>query len=375
VVDFRVVGDHPVLPDYGGASVHHLVPALVGRRPSVPLPPWMPDVVGEARQVVLLVLDGLGWEQLETRWASAPTLRSLEGGPITTVAPSTTATALTSISTGLTPGEHGIVGYRIDVHGEVLNVLRWATGSGDARRRVPPTQFQPLAPFLGANVPVVTKAEFAGSGFSLAHLAGVRQIGYRLPSSMVVEVRRLLAGGEPFVYAYYEGIDKVAHEYGLDEHYDAELAAADRLVGDVRAVLPPGAVLMVTSDHGQVDCGDRLVTPDPGVLDLVALQSGEGRFRWLHARPGAAADLLSAAAEAHRDVAWVVPVEQICDEGWFGPRLTADAADRVGDVALVAREAMAFDDPADSGPFRLVSRHGSLTAAEMYVPLLAGAGG
>ncbi len=361
-----------MLPDYGGACVHHLVPALVARRPTVPLPAWMPAVVAHARQVVLVVLDGLGWEQLEARWALAPTLRSLTGGPITTVAPSTTATALTSISTGLTPGEHGVIGYRIDVHGEVLNVLRWATGSGDARRRIPPGQFQPMAPFLGANVPVVTKAEFAGSGFSLAHLAGVRQIGYRLPSSLVVEVRRLLASGEPFVYAYYEGIDKVAHEYGLEEHYDAELAAADHLVAELRAALPADAALLVTSDHGQVDCGPRLVTPDPAVLDMVALQSGEGRFRWLHARPGADGDLLAAAADAHGDVAWVVPVEQVCDEGWFGPRLSADAADRVGDVALVAREPMAFDDPADSGPFRLVSRHGSLTSAEMYVPLLAG---
>jgi hypothetical protein len=372
MVDFPSVGDHPVLPDYTGASVHHLVPALIGRRPAVPLPAWMPDVVAGARQVVLVVLDGLGWEQLEDRWALAPTLRSLTGRAITTVAPSTTATALTSITTGLTPGEHGVIGYRIDVHGEVLNVLRWATPSGDARRRIPPTQFQPLAPFLGANVPVVTKAEFAGSGFSLAHLAGVRQIGFRLPSSMVVEVRRLLASGEPFVYAYYEGIDKVAHEYGLDEHYDAELAAADHLVAELRAALPADAVLLVTSDHGQVDCGGRLVTPEAAVLDLVTLQSGEGRFRWLHARPGAAADLLAAAAELHGDVAWVVPVEQVCDEGWFGPRLSADAADRVGDVALVARAPMAFDDPADSGPFRLVCRHGSLTAAEMYVPLLAG---
>jgi len=42
----------------------------------------------------------------------------------------------------------------------------------------------------------------------------------------------------------------------------------------------------------------------------------------------------------------------------------------VGDVALVAREPMSFDDPADSGPFRLVSRHGSLTAAEMMIPLM-----
>jgi hypothetical protein len=365
------VGDHPVIPDYAGACVQNIVPAVVGRRPSTELPPWVPAPVHEARQLVFLLLDGLGWEQLQARPALAPTLCSMTGRAIHTVAPSTTATALTSITTGLTPGEHGVVGYRIDVHGEILNVLRWSTPDGDARRRIPPSQFQPVPPFLGRNVPVVTKAEFTGSGFSNAHLTGVRQIGFRMTSSMVVEVRRLLDAGEPFVYAYYEGVDKVAHEYGLEAHYDAELRAADRLVADLMEVLPPGAVLLVTADHGQVDCGDRLVPLDRSVLDLIELQSGEGRFRWLHARPGAAGDLLDTAADLYRDVAWVVSVEQVRAEGWLGPRLSPEAASRLGDVALAARDPLAFDDPADSGPFRLVCRHGSLTAAEMWVPLLA----
>ena len=37
------------------------------------------------------------------------------------------------------------------------------------------------------------------------------------------------------------------------------------------------------------------------------------------------------------------------------------ARGRFGDVALVAREPVSFDDPADSGPFELIGRHGSLT--------------
>ena len=105
-----------------------------------------------------MVLDGLGWDQLTERRALAPTLAAMEGGPIDAVAPTTTATSLTSITTGLTPGEHGVVGYRMAMHGDVLNVLRWNTQAGDARRRLVPTEVQPRRPFLGSSVPVVAKA-------------------------------------------------------------------------------------------------------------------------------------------------------------------------------------------------------------------------
>ncbi len=91
-------------------------------------------MVADADQVVLFVLDGLGWEQLQARRSLAPMLSGMMGGPILTVAPSTTATALTSITTGLTPGEHGVVGYRVAVDGEVLNVLRWSVGAATPAR-------------------------------------------------------------------------------------------------------------------------------------------------------------------------------------------------------------------------------------------------
>jgi predicted AlkP superfamily pyrophosphatase or phosphodiesterase len=368
------MGDHPVLPDYAARCVTNVVPALFGPAGTGTLPAWMPEPLRGADQVVLLVLDGLGWDQLTERRRLAPALSAMQGGAITTVAPSTTATALTSIATGLTPGEHGVIGYRVDVHGEVLNILRWATPTGDARRRIPPDQFQPVPPFLGAEAPVVTRAEFAGSGFSGAHLAGARHVGYRTTSTMRVEVRRLLRAGERFIYAYYDGVDKVAHEYGCGEHYDAELIAVDRIVADILGDLPAGAALAITADHGQVDVGDRIITPGAAVLACTQMQSGEGRFRWLHAQAGAIDDLYDAASEAHGDVAWVVTSEQVRDEGWFGAHITPHAAARLGDVALVAREPVSFDDPADTGPFVLIARHGSLTSAEMLVPFVAGTG-
>src|SRR5690606_6910664 len=139
-----------------------------------------------------------------------------------------------------------------------------------------------------------------------AHLDGVRFSGYRVTSTLVTEVARTLRENEPFVYAYYDGIDKVAHEYGLGDHYDAELRSVDEHVAEPVAGLPSGAALVVTADHGQVDAGANTISLPPEVLRHLDLQSGEGRFRWLHARPGHAADLLEVATELYRDVGWVV---------------------------------------------------------------------
>lgn len=364
--------DIPVLPDYNGACLSNVVPALLQR--DIPPPLWFPEVIGGARQVVLLTVDGLGALQLASRSACAPTLASMPGGAITTVAPSTTAAALSSLVLGCPPGVHGIVGYRMDVEGEVLNVLRWQVADHDARTRIVPGELQTKLAFGGRRPPVVTKAEFAGTGFTDAHLANVRFHGWRQVSTLVTEVRRLLVKGEPFVYAYYEGLDKVAHEFGLGEHFDAEMTAVDRLVADIASTLPGGAVLVVTSDHGQVEVGDHLVAMDQGVMSHVTRLSGEGRFRWLHAKPGAAGDLLEAAREAHGGQAWVATREETVSGEWFGPKVGEAAASRLGDVVLAARLPVAFEDPADSGPFKLIGRHGSLTADEMMVPLLAVSG-
>lgn len=359
----------PLLPDYDGPCLSNVVPALLARHDEPPA--WLPAAAHGADQVVLLALDGLGWDQLQDRLAVAPTLASMPGGQLLTVAPSTTATALSSLTLGAPPGEHGVVGYRINVRGDVLNVLRWQTPAGDARTSIPPQGIQHHLPFGGTRPVVVTRAEFAGTGFTGAHLSGVRHAGWRVTSTLVTEVRDALRRGEPFVYAYYDGIDKVAHEYGLDDHYAAELRATDRLVADLLEVLPPGAALVVTSDHGQLQVGDAVVPIAEEVLAHVELLSGEGRFRWLHALPGRIDELEAAAREHHGDRAWVRTRQQVIAEGWFGPVVTADAAARFGDVVLAAIDPVAFGDPADTGPYNLQCRHGSLTSAEMRIPLLA----
>jgi Type I phosphodiesterase / nucleotide pyrophosphatase len=362
-----------VLPAYGGACLDSLVPALLLPPGSRPL--WLPALLQDAGQVALLVLDGLGWLQLGARAHLAPVLTSMEGGPISSVAPTTTATALSSLSLGMPPAAHGIIGYKFLVPGpsgkEVLNVLRWTTRSGDARQFLPPRSVQSRAAFNGAPVPVVSRADFANSGFTQAHQQGVHEVPWLLPSSIPHLVRTQLSRGERLVYAYYDGIDKVAHAVGFGELYNAELMFVDRLVGNLLSAMPAGSVLAVVADHGQVDVGPRAALLAPDVLAECELSSGEARFWWLHGLPGRAEALFDRASDRYGDAAWVATRDEVVSTGVFGGEPSDEAMGRLGDVALVPLGDDGYLDPQDSGDAKLVCRHGGLTPEEMLVPLVA----
>ena len=367
-------GPEPIIPDYAGANLCGIVPSCLLSRPGQ-RPSWFPQPLQEAETIVLLLIDGLGLEQLTEFRQHAPVLAGFDTSPLTSVVPSTTASALTSLSTGASPAEHGIIGYRMDMGGQVMNTLRWGGPKGDLRRVYLPAVVQPIPPFVGTSIPVVSRTDLESSAFTEAHLRGSRACGWRTPSNIVAETVALVRSGEKFVYAYYDGLDKIAHERGFGDFYNAELAFVDWLVEALLESLPAGTTLAVTADHGQVMVGSNVVSLANEVLADIRHQSGEGRFRWLHARRGREQDLLHCTTEMYSDRAWVVSREQIVDERWFGPGGSQPLADsvgrRFGDVALIPFADISFDDPLDSGPFRLICRHGSLTSAEMLVPLAA----
>ena len=360
--------EDPVRPNYGEGSIADIVPALLGGRPA----PWMPNCVTGARAVVLLVLDGFGWRAIDGARSRLPELGALEGGPITTVVPSTTAAALTSIASGLTPSRHGMIGYRMLVGGQVLDVLRWKVTEGKAPEPGSVTLVDRA--FCGRDVPTVVRSEFSRSGFTESHMRGVRFVGWRTTATLVTHVSRLIDAGEPFVYAYYDGVDKVAHEYGItDGFFPAETVSADRLVGDLLDALPDDVALVITADHGQVQF-EQWVTMEP-VSQHVRAYAGDARLRYVYARGGRESDLLKAATEAFGEVAWVFGRDQLIDEGWLGPEPPpGDVMTRIGDVTLAAKGNVAFVDPTHPRETRLKAGHGSLSPDEMLVPLLAGRG-
>jgi hypothetical protein len=355
----------PVRPDYKGACVTNVVRGLQAGAE------WAPRTITGARAIVLLIIDGFGWNELDRRRAQLPTLASMDGGPITTVVPSTTPTALASFSTGVSPAEHGIVGYRIFLGGGVLNVLRWAM---QGVRPPNPDDLQPRHAFEGQPLPVVSRAQFRDTKFTQVLYRGANFNGYFTTTELVQQCRDLVDAGERFVYAYYDGPDLVAHMRGMgSEYFASELAFCDALVGALLDILPDDTAVVMTADHGHVQFEERI---DLGPLNAMCVaQSGESRFRYLHAKPGAAGDLLAAAQDVCGTKAWCFTRDGLIDEGLLGPvPPNSDVRRRIGDVVLAAHAPIGYVDPQNPGETRLLTGHGSLTADEMLVPLVAARG-
>jgi len=358
-----------VRPALDGASVAGVVPALLGARDAS----WLPAAAREADQVVLCVLDGLGWAAIEEHSDRMPMLAAMDGGAITTVVPATTATALTSITTGLAPAQHGVVGYRMLVGRHVLNVLRWSVPGG--ARPPDPFDVQRHDPFLGRAASVVTRSEFRSTGFTAAHLRGARFCGWHTTGMLIEQSVRRIDAGDKLVYAYYPGVDNVAHEFGLhDRTYLRELADVDRLVAELVDALPAHVAVLVIADHGQVHLERESWIELPDVASRCETMAGDARFRYCYARKGAARELLDVAREAVGDRAWVWSRAELLEQGLLGAGATGSIPGRIGDVVLAAFEPVAFVDPALPSEMQLRSGHGSLTPDEMLVPLLAAKG-
>ncbi len=370
-------------PAYGAGALSDLTPGVLealdvpGGSPVLALP--------EARHVVLLLVDGLGERLLRRHAADAPFLSALPGRAITAGFPSTTATSLASIGTGLPPGGHGVVGLAFEVgDGVAMNALGWASqGDGrprDLRERFLPEDVQPMPTTFerlaahGVAVRVVVPGAFIGSGLTRAVLRGGDQWGVRALGDLVAAVTGDPESDRTFRYAYHGDLDLLGHVYGPgSDPWRFQLAQVDHLAWSIAERLPAGGMLLVTADHGMVaiDETDRVdVDRAADLLAGVRLLAGEPRARHVYAEAGAADDVLAAWRERLDGRATVLSRAEAVEAGWFG-HVTSRVEPRIGDVVAACTGTTAITRPATEPVLsELTGQHGSLTEDELLIPLL-----
>ncbi|WP_083449430.1 alkaline phosphatase family protein [Actinoplanes rectilineatus] len=381
-------GLHPdalrtVAPAYGTGSLADLLPSVC----AVLNVPGAEDVLGlgarldEITKVAVLLVDGMGAYQLPLMAPLAPVLADLaaggrgHAGTLTAGFPSTTPVSLVTLGAGVPPGEHGILGFTVRrPDGGVLTHISWGDDP-DPRLWQPVPTWMERASAAGVAVSVVSRPAFEGSGLSLAANRGGVYIGAAdgpaVAAGMLAALRA--ATGPALVYGYHPDLDHYGHEDGVGSPTWQEAArGVDRLLDELAHGLPPGAALLVVADHGQLNVpaeGRLDMATTPALADGVTGVAGEPRVRYLHTAPGARDGVLETWRALSDSL--VLSRDQVIDEGWFGP-VPAAHADRIGDVVIICRGrelALATGwEPEKVG--RLVAYHGSVTAAEMTVPLL-----
>ena len=369
----------PIVPSYGSTTLADLSSSILAS-----LDPGAPpeqNVLGlaPAQRACLLIVDGLGWELLRDHPAVAPFLSELarNSKPITAGFPATTVTSLGSLCTGLPPGQHGMLGYKVLVPGEdiLLNALRWDSRIDPRQWQSRPTIYE-RATAAGIEAVHVALGAFRGTGLTVATQRGA---SYRPADSMGALAAQGAAAvaenGRAFVTVYHGDLDNTGHMFGVgsDAWYN-QLAHVDKLAEQLASALPAQTWLYVTADHGMVDVGpeDRIdVDEIPELRAGVAVLGGEARARHVYAEPGAAGDVLATWRELLGDRAWIMSRDEAIKEGWFGP-VDPSLADRIGDVVAAPVGSLAIvatkTEPRESALFGM---HGSLTFADQLVPALS----
>lgn len=380
------------LPDYQGAGIVNLLSSLItglGGEPNgyAPLNGLSSAEVGAYRNVVLIVVDGLGYEYL-IRQDRGSFLRQHLRGRMTSVFPSTTATAITSFLTGLAPQQHGLTGWHMYFKelGAVLSVLPGVPRYGGiplGKCGIEAEKFFGHVPIFN-RIPlpcyIVSPRRIAHSDFNLAHQGRAELRDFDTIEEFFGVIVRTLRKDvhRKFIYAYWSELDHIGHENGSAspeaEQHLAELDSAfEAFFGNIAG---SDTLLIVAADHGQIDTSPEraIELDDHSELNecLILPLCGERRAAYCYVKSGEAQrferyvqDNLAAYLELHLS-------RDLLASGCFGsgtphPRLT----ERIGDYMLIMKENYVIKDwlPGER-PYRQIGVHGGMSPEEMFVPLI-----
>lgn len=356
---------------------------------SAPSPPWLGDVIPAAaaaagvtlesrtyfnfppaRSVIVVVVDGLGWVPLENRRGHVPTLRSFfsETAVVSTCLPSTTAAALTALTTGCLPAQTRMMGYSVAHENAVMNLLQFAPSVHPEAWQTQPTYFERLE---GSSLRpiIISDTKFVNSGLTRASMRGAHFHGATSLRERFVLARQLAVKEPSLIYLYWSQIDHAGHQHGLNSaEWLASLEDFDQELGAFLRFVPKDTTVLLTADHGMVDVDERIdIAAIPDLARGVRLLAGEGRAVHVHAEPG------EGPAVRDRWREYLGDRSVVLEPGEY-PRVFGEGPGNsiLGDAVVFQRDQQVIVDSRhqSAGMIGQKGVHGSFSEAELFVPVM-----
>jgi predicted AlkP superfamily pyrophosphatase or phosphodiesterase len=381
-----------ILPDYTGGSIINLLSAIqqaFGLTPGLYTPTRQVDVqrLADSRNIVLMVIDGLGYHFLRRQDANTTMCRHL-AGRLTSVFPATTASAITSLMTGNGPQQHGVTGWftYFKELGSVIAPLPFTARYGGGALREAGIDahalFRPQSVFNGidAQTHIVLPRRIVDSDYTLAHGASAKRHAYRSLGQCFERVRHILSSSNSrqYVYAYWPEFDSLAHAWGTGSeqavaHFGELDAAFTRFVD---ALDGTQTTVLVTADHGFIDSEpEKMIRLEehPALAETLMLPlCGEPRVAFCYVHPHKCEQFESYVLGELADYATLHNSADLVRQGFFGlgephPRLS----ERVGHYTLIMKENYVIKDwLLGEKRYVHIGVHGGVSEQEMHVPLI-----
>ncbi|MFM5904837.1 MAG: alkaline phosphatase family protein [Micrococcales bacterium] len=337
-----------------------------------------------AKQVCAILVDGLGSHNLKAAAGHAPFLNASMAASGTTIScgfPATTATSITSFATGVSAGQHGLIGYQIfDRESDsYLNMLSgWSDSFKPGDWQVSKTVSE-VAGEKGVGVFFVGPPEYEGTGFTNATMPAAQYLGAKTISDRVDRALELMnARSDALVYLYVPELDQAAHAKGSGSTFWLEkVEELDWQMKRLASALPKTAGAVLVADHGVIDVHqDHHIYLDDLSFEWERVQAiaGDPRVAYLYLKDRSVGELANAKARLQTELgaaALVLGATEMVEGGLFGS-LNQDLMSRFPDLAVLAMTTVAFYHRGFAKPqsLKMIGQHGSLSHTELMIPMI-----
>lgn len=353
-------------------------------------------MIGKKDRKVLLIIDGLGYGTLASLIKRSPELvssaQNLKLTKISTLFPSTTVNVLSSMYSGKTTAEHGVVGTTLFMKyfGTMIDTLHsWGDlereprhlSGMDAKMVFPEGQMAAMIEGRGKSFKMHLDENMLKGAITKAAFRQEDLVPHMSFDDMMVKILEEMDSGTDYIFGYTDLIDHAEHEYSPSAEQIPEILKS-LLLSINRTLVPAleefGYDLIVTADHGQITSLQRdtiVIDHTHKMLEFMNMPPwGESRAMFVEVKESRRAEFDRYMNSKFGRIAVTLDSDDAIESGLFGARkVPEEVRYRFGTHLIIPKghSSLYYMHPGKVlRKYDKMGLHGGLSEEEMHVPLL-----
>jgi predicted AlkP superfamily pyrophosphatase or phosphodiesterase len=377
-------------PDYKGNSLVNLMSSIIiasgGKAKYAQLKKLKGEQISKYRNILFVIIDGMGYDFLRN-YCRYSFLESNCKSSITSVFPPTTASAVTTIMTGLAPQQHAVTSWFMHLKevGSTVAVLPNIPRFGfvpldafDFKK----TDFIDAVPFTNSIsrdyysvIPDFFKNSFYNQETDIERMPYSSYLGFIRQTTKAIKKKPIKSNRKKLIYSYWPKYDSLAHNFGYNspeaiEHFWKLDKSFKRISESMKGT---DTLMIITADHGFMNTEQVIFLHDhPKLMECLSQSlTGEPRSPHFYIHVDKKKEFESYMENLGK-YGVLKTRKQVIEEGWYGQyKPNPKLMHRIGDYIFLCKKGVIFrDNLANDEPDFDIGNHGGVSREEMLIPLI-----